>query len=45
MCEGLSLAKYEEKDVRESYSQNLLLFLTSWNVLSVKKTTSLSIKD
>ena len=29
ICEGLSLAKCEKKDVRESYSQNLLLFLTS----------------
>ena len=33
ICEGLSLAKCEKKDVREINSQNLLLFLTSWNFL------------
>ena len=29
ICEDLSLAKCEKKDVSESYSQNALLFLTS----------------
>ena len=26
ICEGLSLAKCEKKDVRESYSQNITFF-------------------